>query len=162
MNAIMKIVNPCTDELWEAYLACRYRNLYEEFGLPPSVTTSALDEPRERPDVLHRCVVVDGTIAACGRLDLQPDDAHGPSSQLRYFAVDKPFRGSGAGAMLLAGFEHESRERGLNRLWMEARTAAANFYARQGYADIGPGPLKYGLIPHRVMVKQLAARPVST
>lgn len=57
--------------------------------------------------------------------------------------------------MLLARFEAESLARGLGRLWMEARTAALRFYARQGYSDIGEGPTKYGVIPHRIMEKGL-------
>lgn len=146
---------PTTDALWQAYLDCRYRNLYEPFGLPRGVNTSELDSPRSRPEVMHGMVLVDGAVAACGRLDFQPVHAAGPSSQLRYCAVDGPFRGSGAGQMLLARFEEESRSRGLNRLWMEARVAAVNFYARLGYVDIGAGPTKYEVIPHRIMEKRL-------
>lgn len=151
----MRIEIPTTDDLWRLYLDCRYRNLYEPFGLPPSVATSALDSPRERGDVLHRMVLADGAVAACGRLDLQPGNPAGPSSQLRYCAVDGPFRGSGAGQFLLRHFEAESLARGLPRLWMEARTAAVNFYARLGYVDVGEGPTKYGCIPHRIMEKGL-------
>ncbi|MBL8746832.1 MAG: GNAT family N-acetyltransferase, partial [Phycisphaerae bacterium] len=126
----MRFESPTTDEWWRAYLDCRYRNLYEPFGLPRSVNTSALDEPRDRGEVMHGMIVEGDVVAACGRLDFQPDHPAGPSSQLRYCAVDGPFRGKGAGQMLLARFEAESRARGLTRLWMEARVAAVNFYAR--------------------------------
>lgn len=151
----MRFETPKTALEWRAYLDCRYRNLYEPFGLPRSVNTSELDEPRDRPEVLHGMIVADDAVAACGRLDFQPGNAAGPSSQLRYCAVDAPFRGSGAGQMLLARFEAESRARGLDRLWMEARVAAVNFYARLGYVDVGEGPTKYGVIAHRIMEKRL-------
>lgn len=151
----MHFETPTSDDQWRDYLECRYRNLYQPFALPRTVNTSELDSPRDRPEVMHGMIVVDGAVAACGRLDFQPGNPAGPSSQLRYCAVDTPFRGKGAGQMLLARFEEESRSRGLVRLWMEARTAALNFYARLGYIDIGEGPTKYGCIPHRIMEKRL-------
>jgi len=155
----MRVIAPTSDEQWRAYLACRYRNLYVPFGLPESCTTSELDTPRDRAGVLHRMVVVDRDgqeeVAAVGRLDLQPGHAAGPSAQLRYFAVDVPHRGSGAGQALMLHMEAQARSAGCVRLWMEARTIAANFYARLGYADIGEGPTKWGVIPHRLMAKVL-------
>ncbi|HBS28839.1 MAG TPA: hypothetical protein DEB06_05185 [Phycisphaerales bacterium] len=74
---------------------------------------------------------------------------------MRYFAVDSAFRGCGAGQALLRSFEAECVKRGIGLLWMEARVAAANFYLRLGYQDHGEGPLKYGVIPHRVLEKRL-------
>lgn len=153
----MRIEAPHTDELWSLYLDCRYRNLYEPFGLARDVTTSELDSPRVRPEVLHRVVMAGDRVASCGRLDLQPGHGAGPSAQLRYFAVDAPFRGTGAGQYLMEHFETEARALGLARLWMEARTSAANFYARQGYLDVGEGPTKHGVIPHRIMEKRFDA-----
>lgn len=157
----MRIECPASDGLWERYLECRYRNLYEPLGLARSVTTSDLDRPRDRAEVLHRVVLTpwEGcaeVVAAVGRLDLQPAHERGPSSQLRYFAVDGPFRGSGAGQALLEHLERRSLARGLPRLWMEARIPALNFYLRQGYIDVGEGPTKYGVIAHRILEKRLA------
>lgn len=154
----MRIISPTTDALWSEYLGCRYRNLYAPFGLPLSCNTSELDSPRDRPEVLHRMVMEGDSVAAVGRLDLQPAHINGPRSQLRYCAVDPAHRGRGAGQLLLAEFERESAARGLTVLWMEARVAALNFYLRQGYADVGEGPTKWGVIPHRVLEKALAPR----
>jgi GNAT superfamily N-acetyltransferase len=156
-TAPFTIVPPASDDLWRRYIDCRYRNLYLPFGLDRAVAVSELDSPRDRPDVLHR-VALDprGEVAACGRLDLQPAHPAGPSAQLRYCAVDERCRGAGAGQALLRHFEEQSLRRNLPRLWMEARTAALNFYLRQGYEDTGPGPTKFGLIPHRILEKHLA------
>lgn len=156
MPSMFQVETPITDPLWERYLDCRYRNLYQPFGLPRSCTTSELDTPRDRPEVLHRMVMAGDHVAAVGRLDLQPDHAAGPSSQLRYCAVDGSHRGSGAGQFLLKHLEEESLRRVLPRLWMEARVAALNFYLRQGYTDFGEGPTKWGVIPHRLLDKHLA------
>ncbi len=152
----MVCVAPDSDELWAGLIECRYRNLYQPFGLPRSCAVSELDEPRERPGVLHRVVLVMGEVAATGRLDLQPGSSEGPSAQLRYCAVEPKFRGMGVGQALVRRFEEEAQAHGLGRVWMEARVAALNFYLRLGYADVGEGPLKWGLIPHRLLEKRLS------
>lgn len=155
-SARSTIESPAGDpQLWRAYLDCRYRNLYEPFGLPRTVNTSALDEPPLRPDVLHRAAMLKGAVAAVARLDLQLKHPSGPCAQLRYFAVDTPYRGTGVGQELLVHLETEARKAGCKRLWMEARTAAASFYARAGYRATGEGPLKFDVIPHLIMEKTL-------
>lgn len=158
----MRIIVPKSDALWEAYLACRYRNLYEPFGLPWSVTTGELDHPRDRPGILHRAAVIEPgdepRIVAVARLDLQPDHPSGPSAQLRYFAAEAAIRGTGVARALMLHLEDLIRERDIPRLWMEARTAACGFYQRLGYEDFGLGPNKYDLIPHRLLQKQISPR----
>lgn len=153
----MNIISPTTsDELWRQYLACRYENLYRPFNLPESCTTSELDSPRDRPGVLHRCVLdAAGVVAAVSRLDLQPAHALGPSAQVRYFAVNATSRGTGVGQALLTELERLAVANGIGRVWMEARVAALNFYLRAGYMDIGEGPNKWGVIPHRVLEKRV-------
>lgn len=152
----MPIISPTADDrLWSEYLECRYRNLYAPFNLPRTCTTSELDAPRDRPGILHRCTLVDNTVRAVGRLDIQPDRPEGPSAQLRYFAVDEPARGTGTALELLRELERLAREHGAKRLWMEARVAALGFYTRAGYGDIGEGPNKWGVIPHRVLARTL-------
>lgn len=170
----MHIITPDTDELWNAYLECRYRNLYAPFELPRTCTTSELDTPRVRPEILHRVAAFDASdtrivaaaqsatsvirvgeiiVGAAGRLDLQLNHPKGPSAQLRYFAVDTALRGLGAGQALLRHLEDQARVAGCTRLWMEARCAALNFYQREGYVDVGEGPMKWGVIPHRILEK---------
>ena len=164
----MRIITPVNDELWLAYLACRYRNLYEPFGLPHSVTTSELDHPRDREGILHRAAVIDADAEAPGglgvsaprivcvaRLDLQPGHPVAPSAQLRYFAADQEVRGTGVARAMMLELERLAMERGAKRLWMEARTAAVGFYSRLGFTDFGLGPNKYDLIPHRLLEKVL-------
>jgi GNAT superfamily N-acetyltransferase len=155
---------PDTADLWSAYLDCRYRCLYEPFNLPRSCTTSELDSPGTpeggRANILHRAAIAPPGAAPIGviataRLDLQPDHPKGRSSQLRYFSVDPAARGLGVGQALLRHIEDEARAGGAEHLWMEARVAALNFYLREGYADIGEGPLKWGVIPHRLLEKAL-------
>lgn len=162
---MFRVECPSGDSAWSAYLECRYRGLYEPLCLPRSCTTSELDTPRDRAEVLHRMVVPVGAserdvlepggIAAVGRLDLQPGHPRGASAQLRYCAVAEAWRGKGAGQVLVGHLEDEARARGLHRLWMEARVAALNFYLRLGYVDMGEGPTKWGVIPHRIMEKAL-------
>lgn len=152
----MQITNPTTDDhLWGEYLECRYRNLYAPFNLPRTCTTNELDTPRDRPGIFHRSGVLDGVIRVVGRLDLQPQHPDGPSAQLRYFAADERVRGTGAALGLLRDLERVASEHGARRLWMEARVAALGFYTRAGYSDIGDGPNKWGVIPHRLLARDL-------
>lgn len=143
------------DALWNASIECRYRNLYEPFGLGRELATSALDTPRERPDVVHQVALCAGQVVGTGRMDLQPAHERGPSAQIRYCAVDERMRGRGVGEALLREFEREAQARGIGRIWMDAREGAVRFYERMGYGDVGEGPLKFGVIPHRVMERLL-------
>ena len=150
----VRIVVPTGDEQWGAYIACRVRNLYTPYGLPASCADSELDSPRTRDGIFHRAAMTrDGRIVGVGRLDMQPDRPGGPCAQLRYFAVDASTRGTGVGRRLLDEFERLARDRGVKRLWMEARQEALGFYHRCGYADAGEGPTKWGVIPHRILEK---------
>jgi GNAT superfamily N-acetyltransferase len=154
--ASVSIVDPQPDALWDAYIACRVRNLYTPYHLPASCADNDLDRPRARKDVFHRAATLDGRVSGVGRLDMQPDREKGPSAQLRYFAVDGETRGSGIGRALMAEFEQIAREWGARYLWMEARQEAVGFYERCGYGDIGVGPTKWGVIPHRLLEKSLS------
>ncbi|TVQ59148.1 MAG: GNAT family N-acetyltransferase [Phycisphaerales bacterium] len=152
----MRIVHPSTDELWAAYLACRFRSLYAPYDLPETCTTSELDHPRDRPGVVHRAALDDaGAVIGVGRIDEQPGSAYGHAAQLRYFAVDAAARAGGVGRTLLGRLEDDARAWGCVYLWMEARDEALGFYARAGYETLGPGPTKWDLIPHHVMGKPL-------
>jgi GNAT superfamily N-acetyltransferase len=151
----ISLIDPQLDEQWNAYVACRVRNLYTPYGLPASCADSDLDRPRSRPDILHRAATLDGRVVGVGRLDLQPERAKGPSAQLRFFAVDADTRGTGVGRALLAELERLARDYRVRYLWMEARQEALGFYERCGYSDIGLGPTKWGVIPHRLLEKDL-------
>ncbi len=154
------IAAPDSDALWRAYVACRVRNLYDPYGLPASCALSELDSPRARPDVLHRLVLDGLEVIGVARLDLDPTEVPAccarPIAQMRYFAVDADRRGSGVGRILLGSLEEESRARGRPSIWMDARAEAVPFYTRLGYEDIGVGPTKWDLIPHRKMARRLA------
>jgi len=160
LRASLEIGAPDTEARWHAYVACRVRNLYEPYGLPSSCALSELDAPRDRPDVLHRMIMDGVQVVGVARLDLRPaeipPECAARVSQLRYFAVDAARRGSGVGMALLHAMERASVERGRPMIWMDAREEAVPFYARCGYADIGPGPTKWGVIPHRKMMRALA------
>lgn len=154
------VVAPETDALWHEYLECRFRNLYIPYGLPRSVNTSELDEPRVRPDVRHGAVVLPerpDRIVACARLDLQPSAEGGPRAQIRYFSTETECRGRGIGRMLMRTMEAHALAAGCPYVWMEARLEAVEFYLRIGYADLGPGPTKYEVLHHRIMARRVDA-----
>ena len=153
----VRIVVPSSDAEWNEYIACRVRNLYTPYGLPPSCADSHLDSPRDREGIFHRAAIApDGRVVGVGRLDMQTDERGERCAQLRFFAVDAAARGTGVGRVLLDEFERLARDRAARRLWMEARQEALGFYQRCGYEDAGEGPTKWGLIPHRILQKALS------
>lgn len=156
----VRVSAPGSDALWQAYIACRVRNLYDPYRLPASCALSELDSPRDRPDVLHRLVLDGESVIAVARMDLDPQEVPPscarPVAQLRYFAVDTNRRGTGVGRVLMHAIEREAVQRGRPAIWMDARAEAVPFYARLGYEDIGVGPTKWDMIPHRKMARSLA------
>jgi predicted GNAT family N-acyltransferase len=75
--------------------------------------------------------------------------------QLRGMATDATVRGTGAGRALLADGLARVAARGGDLVWCDARTTAAGFYERFGFAVV-TGPYdKPGIGPHVGMCKDL-------
>ena len=65
----------------------------------------------------------------------QPDGA--PAFQLRGMATLPEVRGSGFGKALLDACIAAAREKGATLIWCNARTSAADFYAKNGWRLVG-------------------------
>ncbi len=74
------------------------------------------------------------------------------SWQLRGMATDSAVRGSGAGRALLEDGLARVAARGGNLVWCDARTSAAGFYERFGFAVVTGEFDKPGIGPHVGMV----------
>lgn len=135
----------------EAYYRLRWRLLRAPWGQPPG---SERDEFEEL--AVHRLVCdLTGRVLGVGRLHCAGGEArHG---QIRYMAVDPQWRGQGLGRQLLAALEAAAVRQGLERIDLNAREEAVDFYARQGYAIVGESHILYGAIRHMRMTKALAS-----
>ena len=93
----------------------------------------------------HGTLVASVTVVA-----LSPTQA-----KLRQMAVAPEQQRRGCGRMLMQGVEASLRRRGLTRLSLHARKAAAGFYSGLGYTTCGEDFIEVGL-PHVKMSKVLA------
>lgn len=76
------------------------------------------------------------------------------TAKLRQMAVAPEFSGRGHGAQILLALEEDLRRRGFHRIVLHARSAVAAFYAKSGYAVMGPEFEEVG-IPHLPMAKTI-------
>ena len=76
-------------------------------------------------------------------------------SQIRYMAVVEQHRRKGLATMMLESLEAIARQEAVERIILNARTSATNFYENLGYEVTGDAPEIFGAIPHVQMCKSL-------
>lgn len=141
-----RVVTPQTDAELEAYYQLRWQLLRKPWQQPRGSERDEFDEY-----ALHRMMVDDsGKLAAIGRLYVSGDEA-----QIRFMAVVPECRDQGLGTKMVQALEQVAREQGVRRLVMNAREEAVAFYSRCGFTVVGEGPISFGKIPHRQMIKTL-------
>ena len=104
---------------------------------------------------IHIAVYLDGEPVGCVVLTAV-DGSHGAVVKFRQMAVDPDHRGRGIGAQIVAFAEKLAAERGYREIILHARETAVPFYERAGYVAMGEVFTEV-TVPHRKMVKQLAA-----
>jgi predicted GNAT family N-acyltransferase len=117
-------------------------------GVPAELERDALDEV-----VDHGVALVDGTVAATGRL--VPPSEPGAAATIGRMAVAEAARGRGTGAAVLALLEQTARSRGWPAVELHAQVHAVEFYRRAGYVAYGEVYQEAG-IEHLSMRKALA------
>ena len=130
-------------EARERARAIRYTVFVEEQGVPVELEWDEWDEPSWHALALAE----DGTPVATGRLL--------PDGHIGRMAVLKTARGTGVGALVLEALMEKAEQLGYPELVLNAQTHAAPFYARVGFAQVGPEFEEAG-IPHVEMRKRLA------
>jgi predicted GNAT family N-acyltransferase len=122
--------------------AVRHDVFVIEQNVPADLEWDGID-----PECRH-VIAVDaaGRAIGCGRLL--------PDGHVGRMAVRPEWRGRGVGAALLQHLVALARDRGFERVVLNAQTHAAGFYARHGFAACGPEFEEAG-IPHRAMERVL-------
>lgn len=143
----MKIIEPATPEQFTQYYRLRYQTLRQPWGQP---------EGSERADddatAIHALLVDDaGEAAGVCRLHLNTPQ----EGQLRFMGIRADQQGKQLGNLLLQYLEERARTLGAERLTLQARENAVNFYRRNGYEVIEKTYLLFGSIQHYLMAKQL-------
>ncbi len=154
----LRVVLATTEQERSAGFELRRRVFVEEQGVPAEIELDERDADAE-----HFLALVEGMVAAAGRLVVEPpgyaglDPALGPVAHLGRLAVDRARRGSGLGALLVRTMVQRARERGLAVAYLGAQTHAVAFYEGLGFAVFGE-PFDDAGLPHRHMVHRWPAR----
>ena len=131
-------------------VALRRRVLRSPLGL--DFTEEQLE--KERADI-HIAAYLQGKLVGC--VVLTADKSHGSLVKLRQMTVDPDHQGRGIGKRLVTFAEGLSAEMGYREIVLHARETAVSFYEGVGYVAEGKVFAEV-TIPHRKMVKQLAAQ----
>jgi predicted GNAT family N-acyltransferase len=127
-----------------AAMDLRVRVFCDEQGVDRRVELDGLDDEATQIVALDES----GVIATC-RLRLV-----GRSCKLERMAVERRYRGAGAGRKLLEGAEDEARGQGARTMTLHAQRRAEGFYAGAGYVAEGETFIEEG-IEHVAMTKRL-------
>ncbi|ART80402.1 bifunctional GNAT family N-acetyltransferase/hotdog fold thioesterase [Oceanisphaera avium] len=143
-----RVVTPQTKAELEAYYYLRWQLLRKPWQQPLGSERDEFDEYAH-----HRMMVNNqGKLVAVGRLYVSGDEA-----QIRFMAVAAQSRSHGLGTRMVQALEQVARQQGARRLVMNAREEAVSFYTRCGFTVVGEGPISFGKIPHRQMIKALTS-----
>lgn len=122
---------------------------------PPEALVYPADDARS---TLHAAATADerGIVGiATISCEPHPDDPRPGDWRIRGMATEPDARGHGIGGALLRACLDHARENGGGRVWCNARTTAAGFYTRAGFAVDGGEFELPGLGPHVVMTLSL-------
>ncbi|MBU2880371.1 bifunctional GNAT family N-acetyltransferase/hotdog fold thioesterase [Psychrosphaera sp. B3R10] len=147
-----QVVAPHSEQEWEQYYEIRWQILRAPLQQPRG---SEKDEYEQH--AWHRMVKDEaGNVVGVARLHL----VNGEESQIRYMAVTEQHRRKGLATMMLESLEAIARQEGVERVILNARTSATNFYENLGYVVTGDAPEIFGAIPHVQMCKSLETSEV--
>lgn len=138
-------VRRATDADWPACREIRARVFIEEQGVPEEIEYDGLDDG---------CVQLVACIgeAVVGTARLRIVDGVAKAERV---AVDRDRRRGGIGQALMRGLEQQARDRGHDRIVLNAQLAAVPFYESLGYRAEGECFEEAG-IPHRRMTRCLS------
>lgn len=82
--------------------------------------------------------------------------SHREVHKVEYLCVDFDLQGSGVGGALLDRMEAMAAEQGSEKMYLDARTSAQDFYAHRGYETVGEVfVMECAPVPHIAMEKAL-------
>ena len=144
----MKIVEPKSLEEMKNYFFLRYKVLREPWKQP-----IGSEQDSDESSSIHRMIVDSNTskIIAVGRLHFN----NNKESQIRYMAVSPEFQNQGLGTKILFELEKIAISKGANRMILQSRENAIEFYRKNGYSTICETDSSFGNIIHYRMEKNL-------
>ena len=144
----IRLIAPVTSEEFESYYNLRWQVLREPWG-----QTKGSERDNEDESSLHRMIIDDSTreAIAVGRLQFNTKD----EAQIRFMAVAKGYQGQGLGRNIITTLEEIALDQRANRIILQARENAVQFYQSNGYEIMEKTHLLFGKIQHWMMQKEL-------
>jgi N-acetylglutamate synthase-like GNAT family acetyltransferase len=143
----MKAVFAHTKKETEKILELRFKILREPWGQSKESSSDGHE------DTSFNAFIEDekGNVIACGRL--QKNDAN--TGQIRYMAVANGMQGKGLGKLILKALEQKAKELELNKIELQARENALEFYKANNYTLLEKTHLLFGVVQHYLMCKNI-------
>ena len=141
------IVAPQTEKEFEAYFLLRYQMLRKPWNKPKG---------SEKDDMENKCIhamAIDENNDVVGVCRLQFNSLD--EAQIRYMAVAELIQGKGIGKTLISYLENKAREKGIQKIILQSRSSAVEFYIKCGYQVREKSYLMWGEIQHFLMEKNL-------
>jgi GNAT superfamily N-acetyltransferase len=142
----VEVREPSTAAELERYYDLRWRILREPWT---DQKESGLDELED--SAIHLMAWCGQRLIGVGRLHFNSAD----EAQVRFMAVEPDWRRKGAGSAILHKLERQAAKRGANRVVLNARQDAIEFYRSHGYAITRYAGALFG-IDHWEMRKTVA------
>ena len=142
------VIEPQTPEEFKQYYSLRYKILRKPWGQPRGSERDNEDEIS-----YHRMIIDEATgdAIAVGRLQVNTKE----EAQIRYMAVADNYQGQGLGSKIVIALEDIALDKGANRIILQARKNAVQFYQRNGYKVVDKSYILFDEIQHWLMKKEL-------
>ena len=145
----MEIIEPNTSDEFNLYYSLRYEVLRKPWFQPKGSERDDGDETS-----LHRMIIDEpnGKAVAVGRLQFNTIE----EAQIRYMAVSDDYQGMGYGSEIVKVLGNIAREKGIQKIILQSRENALQFYKSNGYEIVEKTHLLFGEIQHWLMKKELS------
>lgn len=143
----MKVSFANTKEVIDKILELRFEILRKPWQQPASSSSDGHEETS------YNAYIEDekGNVVACGRLQLNSATI----GQIRYMAVANNQQGKGLGKLVLKALEEKAKQLGAEKIELQARENAVEFYKANNYQLKEKTHLLFGAIQHYLMDKDL-------
>lgn len=133
-------------EIIERIISLRYEVLRKPWNKPADTATDELEY-----ESINAYIELNDEIIACARLQ---DNGNG-LGQIRFMAVSQTQQGKGLGKQIVLAIEEEAKKMGLEKIQLQARDNAVEFYKSCGYTIKEKTFLMWDLIQHFLMDKTI-------
>ena len=142
---MIEVKSPITPKEWDDYYNLRFEILRKPLDQPKG-------SERNEGDLTgnHFAIYENTLLKAIGRLDTVDKT----TSQVRFFCTAISSQGKGYGKILMEFMEDFSQQQGNNKMILQARENAVDFYSKLGYKVLNKSHLLYNKVQHYLMEKK--------